>query len=147
MSTFKTIRSLNVVHRVLAMIMVSLLHRWQVPNKYGTEFVFTQAFQIIDVTKQRNRPDIISFFSTIKLYGRQRNTRDDTDDGVENYSMIKSTTSNVKGNNKTMKKENLPTKICVVCNRPFTWRKKWERCWDEVTTCSKKCNGERRTRK
>ena len=34
-----------------------------------------------------------------------------------------------------VKKENLPTKTCVVCNRPFTWRKKWERCWDEVLTC------------
>lgn len=43
-----------------------------------------------------------------------------------------------------MSKSNLPSKMCVVCNRPFTWRKKWERCWDEVSTCSKRCNGERR---
>ena len=43
-----------------------------------------------------------------------------------------------------VKKENLPSKICVTCNRPFTWRKKWERCWDEVTTCSKSCNRKRR---
>lgn len=43
-----------------------------------------------------------------------------------------------------VKKENLPSKVCVTCNRPFTWRKKWERCWDEVTTCSKRCNAERR---
>lgn len=42
---------------------------------------------------------------------------------------------------------NLPTKVCVVCNRPFTWRKKWERCWDEVTTCSKRCNAERKKMK
>lgn len=35
-------------------------------------------------------------------------------------------------------------KTCVVCQRPFTWRKKWERVWDEVTTCSKRCNSERR---
>eukprot|EP00965_Chrysotila_dentata_P039032 1297779-Pleurochrysis_carterae.AAC.1 len=41
----------------------------------------------------------------------------------------------------------LPTKECVVCGRPFTWRKKWERCWDEVTTCSKRCNGDRRRNK
>lgn len=46
-----------------------------------------------------------------------------------------------------IKKENLPSKVCVVCNRPFTWRKKWERCWDEVTTCSKSCNGKRRAAK
>lgn len=46
-----------------------------------------------------------------------------------------------------VKKENLPTKVCVVCNRPFTWRKKWERCWDEVTTCSKSCNSKRKGRK
>mmetsp|Transcript_8833 Transcript_8833/g.18519 ORF Transcript_8833/g.18519 Transcript_8833/m.18519 type:complete len:301 (-) Transcript_8833:132-1034(-) len=43
-----------------------------------------------------------------------------------------------------VKKENLPTKICVVCERPFNWRKKWERCWDKVTTCSKSCNRKRR---
>ena len=49
---------------------------------------------------------------------------------------------NKKG--KTVAKENLPSKICVVCNRPFTWRKKWERNWDEVTTCSKSCNSKRR---
>jgi hypothetical protein len=44
-----------------------------------------------------------------------------------------------------VKKENLPSKVCLVCNRPFTWRKKWETCWDEVTTCSKSCNGKRRS--
>lgn len=41
-------------------------------------------------------------------------------------------------------KENLPEKMCVSCGRPFTWRKKWERCWDEVTTCSKSCNAKRK---
>lgn len=46
-----------------------------------------------------------------------------------------------------VKKEHLPSKICVVCERPFTWRKKWERCWDEVTTCSKSCNAKRRATK
>lgn len=43
-------------------------------------------------------------------------------------------------------KQNLPQKICVTCGRPFTWRKKWERCWDEVSTCSKRCNAERKRR-
>ena len=27
----------------------------------------------------------------------------------------------------TMKKSNLPEKVCPVCNRPFSWRKKWEK--------------------
>lgn len=45
-----------------------------------------------------------------------------------------------------VKKEHLPSKICVVCDRPFNWRKKWERVWDEVTTCSKSCNRKRRER-
>ena len=40
---------------------------------------------------------------------------------------------------------NLPTKVCVVCNRPFTWRKKWENCWDEVKCCSKRCQSERKS--
>ena len=38
-----------------------------------------------------------------------------------------------------MKKQNLPTKICKVCNRPFVWRKKWKLNWDKVKYCSKKC--------
>ena len=45
---------------------------------------------------------------------------------------------------KTISKQNLPSKVCVVCNRPFTWRKKWEKCWDDVTTCSKSCNASRK---
>jgi hypothetical protein len=49
---------------------------------------------------------------------------------------------NKKG--KTVAKENLPSKICVVCGFPFSWRKKWERNWDEVTTCSKSCNSKRK---
>lgn len=43
-----------------------------------------------------------------------------------------------------VKKEHLPSKICVMCQRSFNWRKKWESCWDEVTTCSKSCNRQRR---
>ncbi|MDZ7604328.1 MAG: DUF2256 domain-containing protein [Cyclobacteriaceae bacterium] len=37
------------------------------------------------------------------------------------------------------KKLNLPTRQCVVCGRPFTWRKKWEKVWEEVKFCSDKC--------
>jgi len=44
-----------------------------------------------------------------------------------------------KSNNKLVKKSDLPTKICIVCERPFAWRKKWERSWDEVKYCSKRC--------
>mmetsp|Transcript_14177 Transcript_14177/g.23447 ORF Transcript_14177/g.23447 Transcript_14177/m.23447 type:complete len:332 (+) Transcript_14177:3-998(+) len=40
---------------------------------------------------------------------------------------------------------NLPVKTCVVCDRPFTWRKKWEKCWDEVLTCSQSCKSKRRS--
>ncbi|MDQ2864506.1 MAG: DUF2256 domain-containing protein [Bacteroidota bacterium] len=38
-----------------------------------------------------------------------------------------------------MKKEFLPQKICAVCNKPFTWRKKWEKNWAEVKYCSDEC--------
>ncbi|QHT70122.1 DUF2256 domain-containing protein [Rhodocytophaga rosea] len=37
------------------------------------------------------------------------------------------------------KKAYLPEKICEVCNRPFTWRKKWKNCWEAVKYCSDKC--------
>ena len=38
-----------------------------------------------------------------------------------------------------MRKSDLPKRICLVCNKPFTWRKKWEKIWTEVKYCSKKC--------
>ncbi|MBE7178892.1 MAG: DUF2256 domain-containing protein [Mucilaginibacter polytrichastri] len=37
------------------------------------------------------------------------------------------------------KKQDLPTKVCPVCNRPFSWRKKWERSWEQVVYCSDAC--------
>lgn len=36
-------------------------------------------------------------------------------------------------------KQNLPSKICPVCQLPFTWRKKWEKNWENVKYCSEKC--------
>jgi hypothetical protein len=42
------------------------------------------------------------------------------------------------------RKPNLPQKLCAACNRPFTWRKKWERVWDEVRYCSDACRDGRR---
>jgi len=36
-------------------------------------------------------------------------------------------------------KPNLPTKICAACGRPFTWRKKWAACWEQVRYCSERC--------
>ncbi|MEM1323730.1 MAG: DUF2256 domain-containing protein [Bacteroidota bacterium] len=38
-----------------------------------------------------------------------------------------------------MKKQHLPEKICAVCQRPFKWRKKWAKVWDEVKYCSERC--------
>ncbi|MGF2414047.1 DUF2256 domain-containing protein [Ferruginibacter sp.] len=40
---------------------------------------------------------------------------------------------------KQKKKADLPVKICITCNRSFTWRKKWKLVWDEVKYCSDKC--------
>ncbi|MBT8327100.1 MAG: DUF2256 domain-containing protein [Bacteroidia bacterium] len=37
------------------------------------------------------------------------------------------------------KKTNLPSKICAACGLPFFWRKKWEKNWEYVKYCSKKC--------
>jgi len=38
-----------------------------------------------------------------------------------------------------VKKENLPSKVCLVCGRPFVWRKRWERDWAQVLYCSERC--------
>ncbi len=44
-----------------------------------------------------------------------------------------------------LKKENRPQKICPSCGRPFSWRKKWEREWNQVKYCSDKCRKNRTT--
>ncbi|EKX52578.1 hypothetical protein GUITHDRAFT_65010, partial [Guillardia theta CCMP2712] len=41
-------------------------------------------------------------------------------------------------------KSNLPSKTCEVCGRPFEWRKKWEKVWDEVKYCSDRCRSRRK---
>ncbi|MBL8232419.1 MAG: DUF2256 domain-containing protein [Bryobacterales bacterium] len=38
-----------------------------------------------------------------------------------------------------VKKQHLPEKTCPVCQRPFVWRKKRERDWDQVKYCSDRC--------
>ncbi|HET8904731.1 MAG TPA: DUF2256 domain-containing protein [Saccharospirillum sp.] len=45
---------------------------------------------------------------------------------------------------RSVAKQNLPEKVCLVCQRPFSWRKKWADCWDSVKYCSERC---RRSRK
>ncbi|WP_258101562.1 DUF2256 domain-containing protein [Marinoscillum pacificum] len=44
---------------------------------------------------------------------------------------------------KGVKKTDLPTKICPVCQRPFSWRKKWSKTWEEVKYCSERCKRNR----
>lgn len=40
---------------------------------------------------------------------------------------------------------NRASKLCVVCARPITWRKKWERDWENVRYCSDACRRVRRS--
>ena len=42
------------------------------------------------------------------------------------------------------KKSDLPQKTCQHCGLRFTWRKKWEKVWDEVKYCSDRCRSERK---
>ncbi|MEO6537711.1 MAG: DUF2256 domain-containing protein [Ferruginibacter sp.] len=41
---------------------------------------------------------------------------------------------------KTVQKQHRPSKICLACKRPFTWRKKWTKVWNDVKYCSEKCS-------
>ncbi|WP_353672249.1 DUF2256 domain-containing protein [Synechocystis sp. LKSZ1] len=44
---------------------------------------------------------------------------------------------------KSANKAFLPQKPCLVCGRPFTWRKKWADCWEAVKYCSERCRRRR----
>ncbi|MEO1201002.1 MAG: DUF2256 domain-containing protein [Pseudomonadota bacterium] len=46
---------------------------------------------------------------------------------------------------KIRSKSDLPQKTCVTCGRPFAWRKKWARDWDQVRHCSERCRRNRQT--
>jgi hypothetical protein len=37
------------------------------------------------------------------------------------------------------RKPHLPQKPCAACGRPFAWRRKWARVWEEVRYCSDAC--------
>lgn len=39
---------------------------------------------------------------------------------------------------------NLPEKICLHCGRPYRWRKKWAKAWEQVKYCSERCRRQRR---
>ncbi|MTI52423.1 MAG: DUF2256 domain-containing protein [Alcanivorax sp.] len=41
------------------------------------------------------------------------------------------------------KKPHLPEKRCAVCGRPFSWRRKWARDWEQVRYCSRRCRSRR----
>ncbi len=40
----------------------------------------------------------------------------------------------------------LPSKPCVACGRPMSWRRRWARTWDEVKFCSDACRRTKGTR-
>ncbi len=40
-------------------------------------------------------------------------------------------------------KQSLPSKLCVACGRPMSWRKRWARTWDAVKFCSAACRNRR----
>jgi hypothetical protein len=36
-------------------------------------------------------------------------------------------------------KRDLPSKTCAHCGRPFSWRRRWARDWEQVKYCSDAC--------
>ena len=48
----------------------------------------------------------------------------------------------VKGN-----KDYLTKKVCLVCEKPFTWRKKWEKNRENVKYCSARCKSQKKLNK
>lgn len=44
------------------------------------------------------------------------------------------------------RKGDLPTRTCLACGRPFAWRKRWAKVWDEVRYCSERCRRDRAPR-
>lgn len=47
----------------------------------------------------------------------------------------------------THRKPHLPSKTCPVCGRPFVWRRRWARVWQDVKYCSAACRRQRKANK
>ena len=60
---------------------------------------------------------------------------------VKPNGMPERLTNQTRGVNKA----DLPEKICATCGRPFTWRKKWARVWEEIQYCSGRCSRNRKS--
>jgi hypothetical protein len=43
-------------------------------------------------------------------------------------------------------KSALPSKTCVQCGLPMTWRKAWAKNWAEVKYCSDRCRNTAKTK-
>jgi len=42
---------------------------------------------------------------------------------------------------KMRRKSDLPQKLCKTCGRPFVWRKKWAKDWDQFNIAAKNAGG------
>ncbi len=36
-------------------------------------------------------------------------------------------------------KAGLPSKLCLACGRPMSWRRSWAKNWAELKFCSERC--------
>ena len=41
----------------------------------------------------------------------------------------------------------LESKICETCKKPFNWRKKWKKDWENVKYCSERCRRNKHEKK
>ncbi|MGY8905259.1 MAG: DUF2256 domain-containing protein [Burkholderiales bacterium] len=55
--------------------------------------------------------------------------------------MKNSLKNDFKGN-----KSSLPSKPCLACGRPMTWRKAWAKNWEQVRYCSDTCRAKKTTK-
>ena len=105
----------------------------------ATSSIYNTGTRIINTSLQTKITTNLAYVPFFQLYWANRDPNQAI--VVEDTNLYFSTMP------RGVKKEHLPSKICAVCNRPFTWRKKWENCWDDVTTCSKSCNRKRKEKK
>lgn len=55
-------------------------------------------------------------------------------ESLPSHLQTMNTSPGFKGN-----KQSLPSKPCAACGRPMSWRKKWEKNWEQVKYCSEAC--------
>ena len=116
-----------------------------IPNQIKSVLNFIEVIidELVSMKKDFNDEQTKIFNDSLNTYKSKKKLLDKqliiVSDSNYNPGKVFELNKKFKLEDSNFEKSNLPSKICPVCKRPFNWRKKWEKNWENVKYCSKRC--------